>query len=209
MIKKVNINHVNGIVDIHLHSFEGFFLSFLGPKFLHLYYEAIADSKDSIAFMYIDDLGRSVGMIAGSVDPGKFYSHLLKTRWYKFIWVSFGAIIRRPSIILRLLRAVFYPSNASNNSISVGLFSIGVLPEMQGRGIGKKLMVAFLEEVKKRGRQSVVLTTDRDNNVAANQFYEKSGFSISRQYVTREKRRMNEYLIDLNNVDLFIEQNSG
>jgi len=61
-----------------------------------------------------------------------------------------------------------------------GLFSIGVLPELQGTGAGKKLVHIFLQEAAKRGCKRVFLTTDRDNNELVNAFYEKLGFAIER-----------------------------
>ena len=39
----------------------------------------------------------------------------------------------------------------------------------------------------------ILLETDADNNVAANNFYLKNGFLLSNSYVTKEGRKMNEY----------------
>ena len=75
--------------------------------------------------------------------------------------------------------------------------SIAVLPNAQGKGAGKLLVSAFLEESKRRGLSQVNLTTDRNNNEAANHFYQKLGFSLSKSYTTPEGREMNEYAIDL------------
>lgn len=78
-----------------------------------------------------------------------------------------------------------------------GLFSIGLLPELQGTGAGKLLVQAFLHEARMRGCKRVFLTTDRDDNGAVNAFYQKLEFKIKRQYETPEGRRMNEYWINL------------
>ena len=71
--------------------------------------------------------------------------------------------------------------------------SIGTSPEYQGRGVGKQLVAAFLDEMRTRNMQRVNLTTDRDNNEATNAFYRKLGFTLVRSYETAEHRHMNEY----------------
>jgi ribosomal protein S18 acetylase RimI-like enzyme len=77
------------------------------------------------------------------------------------------------------------------------LMSIAVLPEAQGRGIGKDLTVAFLEEARRRGLAMVSLTTDRDGNEGVNRFYVNLGFQCTRSTVTPEGRTMNEYVLHL------------
>jgi len=91
-------------------------------------------------------------------------------------------------------------SHPSRNPVGeevAGLYSIGVLPELQGTGAGRKLVHAFLSEARKKGCRRVFLTTDRDGNDTVNAFYLKIGFHIERQFVTPEGRRLNEYWIDL------------
>ena len=119
------------------------------------------------------------------------------TNWLKFALSALVPVLKKPSVIRRVARAVSHPSANPVGDDVAGLFSIGVLPELQGTGAGKKLVLAFLDEAMKRGCNRVFLTTDRDNNDSVNQFYSKLGFSIERQYVTPEGRRMNEYWITL------------
>jgi ribosomal protein S18 acetylase RimI-like enzyme len=94
-------------------------------------------------------------------------------------------------------RALSHPSRNPEGDAVAGLFSIGVSPELQGTGAGKKLVLAFLGEAKLRGCRKVFLTTDRDGNDTVNAFYRKMGFRVEREYATPEGRRMNEYWIGL------------
>lgn len=55
------------------------------------------------------------------------------------------------------------------------LLTIGVLPEFQGRGLGKRLLAASLAEVKKHGALKCFLEV-RVSNVRALLMYEKAGF---------------------------------
>ncbi|MBV5340357.1 MAG: GNAT family N-acetyltransferase [Deltaproteobacteria bacterium] len=197
MIRKVETRDVNQVVAVHLSSFSGFFLSSLGPKFLALFYSGIISAPEGIAFVYQNEQGTPAGFVAGSSNPGGFYSRLLKQSWFKFAMAAVMPVLRKPSVILRVARAVFHPAANPVGRDVAGLFSIGVLPELQGSGAGKKLVQAFLDEVRRRGCKRVFLTTDCDHNDAVNAFYKKLGFSIERQFVTPEGRRMNEYWITL------------
>ena len=75
--------------------------------------------------------------------------------------------------------------------------SIAVLPEYQGRRIGKVLVQEFLNEMQRRRMRWVNLTTDKHKNDAGNAFYSGLGFQLARSFVTPEGRWMNEYVISL------------
>jgi len=189
--------HIQAIVQAHLASFPNFFLSFLGPRFLSLYYAGICAAPEGIGFVYLNDSGLPAGFVVGSSNPHGFYSRLLKRDWLRFSVASLSAIICKPTAISRVARGLFHPGRNPVGDDVAGLFSIGVLPELQGIGAGKKLVQAFLREAFKRGCKRGFLTTDRDDNEAVNAFYQKLRFSIERQYETPEGRHMNEYWIDL------------
>lgn len=197
-IRPLQPDHVNTVVNVHLASFPGFFLSFLGPRFLKLFYSGICTAPEGIGFVYCNDSGVPAGFVAGTSNPGGFYSRLLRRDWLKFSVASLGALLKRPSAVKRVARAFLHPSTNPVGTDVAGLFSIGVLPELQGTGAGKQLVQAFLAEAGRRGCRRVFLTTDRDNNDAVNSFYEKLGFAIERQYITPEGRRMNEYWLSIN-----------
>ena len=55
------------------------------------------------------------------------------------------------------------------------LLTIGIMPEFQGRGLGKSLLSAALSEVKKRGAKKCFLEV-RVSNLPALSLYEKTGF---------------------------------
>jgi GNAT superfamily N-acetyltransferase len=138
-----------------------------------------------------------VGFIAGSANPRGFYSRLLKRDWLRFSFVSLASIWRRPQTVRRIARAFFHPSENPVGDEVAGLYSIGVLPKLQGTGVGKQLVLRFLEEARTRGCVRIFLTTDRDNNYRVNTFYQKLGFAVKRQYETPEGRKMNEYWVDV------------
>ena len=192
-----NKRHIKDVVLVHISSFPDFFLSELGSKFLFLFYSRIVEASEGIAFVYLNDSGIPTGFVAGTSNPRGFYSRLLKRDWLAFALAAIPTVLRKPAIIGRVARAVFHPSDNPVGNDLAGLFSIGVLPEQQRTGVGKKLVQAFLKESKRRGCNRVFLTTDQDHNDAVNAFYVKHGFSVKRRFVTPEGRRMNEYWITL------------
>ena len=64
----------------------------------------------------------------------------------------------------------FYPEGAYG-------MTIAVLPEFQGRGIGKKLFAEIIERAKKRGAKLMIFEV-RVNNDSAIHIYKKFGFKI-------------------------------
>jgi len=184
------------VVNVHIDSFPGFFLSFLGSAFLRQLYTAALADPSGISFVAVSEKG-PVGFIVGTTQPSGFYRRLLRQRWWRFVLASAAPALTHPRIIPRLLRALSIPGQATQQKGRGTLMSIAVLPEVQGDGTGQALVRSFLKEAGRRGLHQVDLTTDRDNNEAANRFYQKLGFICERTYTTPEGRVMNEYVIDV------------
>jgi GNAT superfamily N-acetyltransferase len=187
---------VDSVVGVHMKAFQGFFLTFLGPRFLRELYRSIVIDPSGIAYVYRVDR-RVLGFVAGTSQPAGFYRRLLRQRWWHFGWAATGPILRRPEIIPRLLRAFRMPEQVDTLAGCGTLMSIAVLPSSQSKGVGKILVQAFLQEATRRRLNQVNLTTDKVNNNSVNSFYRKLGFRCSRSFTTPEGRAMNEYIIDL------------
>lgn len=190
---------VRTVVSIHLTSFEGFFLSFLGAAFLRELYRAIVADPNGIAFV-ADEEGVTVGFVAGTSEPDGFYRRVARARWLRFAFAALPAFVRRPAILPRLARALHSPPSASMQRSAL-LMSIAVLPTVQGSGCGAALTDAFRNTAAARGAQAVTLTTDRVGNDAVNSFYVRRGFSLRRHFTTPEGREMNEYFMQLPDED--------
>jgi ribosomal protein S18 acetylase RimI-like enzyme len=184
------------MVEVHLTSFQGFFLTFLGPAFLRQLYVAIQADPSGIGFVAEDEKG-VCGFVVGTAQPSGFYRRLLRRRWWYFALAAILPAFKRPSIIPRLFRAFSMPDQVASQKGRGTLMSIAVSPEVQGKGIGHSLVRAFLDEAACRGLQQVDLTTDRDNNDTTNRFYRNLGFVCERTFITPEGRTMNEYVISL------------
>ena len=170
----MTLGDVPTVVKVHLEGFPGFFLTFLGDSFLRELYSAILVDQDGICFVASDENG-VVGFVAGTAQPAGFYRRLLQQRWWRFAFASVIPVLKRPTIVPRLLRAFSMPDQVTHQTRRGTLMSIAVLPGSQGMGGGRTLVLAFLDAAAKRGLHQVDLTTDRDNNAAANRFYQNMG----------------------------------
>ena len=196
-LREMQLSDVDQVVKVHLSSFQGFFLSFLGPRFLSLLYGYLVSSAHGVGYVSLDHGDEIVGFVCGSTQPSGFFRTFFKNQWWRIMLTTLWPLIRRPSIGPRLLRAVLYPPQASIAQGTATLMSIAVLPERQNNGIGKMLVREFLDEMQRRGAQRVNLTTDKENNDSVNAFYHCLGFQLVRSLATPEGRWMNEYAINL------------
>ena len=184
------------IVKVHIASFPGFFLTFLGPRFLRLLYTALMERDGGVLLVAKKD-AQVAGFVGGVLKQQGFYSQLVKQHKWRFGISCFAAIAKRPRIVPRLFRALRRSSEAKQSAAQACLMSIGVDPTIQGKGIGRALVTAFCEELRKKGCPSVCLTTDKVDNEKTNCFYQGLGFSIAREYTTPEGREMYEYVKSL------------
>lgn len=185
------------MVQVHVESFPGFFLTFLGPKFLTVLYRRTLEQPDSINLVAVSGDARVIGFAVGVMSQGQFYRRLIRKHLLSFGWASLGAVLRRPSILPRLLRAFNRPGEAKVRSSDCLLMSLAVHPAAQGTGAGSGLVRAFLAEAGRRGARAVSLATDRAGNEGVKRFYESVGFKLDQTYVTAEGRPMNEYIAEL------------
>ncbi|HOJ10330.1 MAG TPA: GNAT family N-acetyltransferase [Clostridiales bacterium] len=193
-----DLKYIDEIVDIHMRTFTGFFLTFLGKGFLrHLYKGFIIHDKSNIIGAF-DEGGNLMGFLAYSEDISQFYKQLLKKSLIPFAWYSFIAFLKKPKIMFRLLRAFTYSESSKNEDLYIELSSIGVLPVAKNKGIGTMLISELKKIVNTNNFKYIKLETDKINNDSVNAFYLKNGFKLYKSYVTREGRNMNEYRYELN-----------
>jgi ribosomal protein S18 acetylase RimI-like enzyme len=185
------------VVDIHLRSFQDFFLSFLGPFFLKQFYSNMVDSPYGVALVIVGP-DKLAGFACGSDRISGFYHDLIRTKWMQLSLAALPAVIRRPSTAIRLMRATFIKPKWEHEIEAPGeLSSIAVHPDWEDRGLGRALLTVFMEKLRSRGKTELTLITDRDNNERVNAFYLHSGFRLAGEERTPEGRRLNRYTINL------------
>lgn len=183
---------INSVADIHIATFQGFFLTFMGKGFLKLLYKSFCKHSKSGLLVAIDD-NNLVGFLAYSEDYSDLYKYMIKTRLLPFALYSIGAFFRKPKVFMHLIRAFLKPSETNRSEPYVEIASIGVAPESKGKGVGTKLIDTLKLKVDFKKYSYISLETDAVNNEIAIQFYKKNGFVIAKEYITSEGRKMLEY----------------
>ncbi len=196
VIRPMERRDIGAAVAIHLAAFPGFFLSFLGPRFLRELYAAIIEDPSGIAFVE-EGAGAIRGFVAGTAEPSGFYGRILRKRWWRFALAAVPAFVERPAIAPRLLRALGMPGRTVAVPGRGTLMSLAVDPAEQRGGTGATLVRRFLTAARDRTLREIDLTTDVDENEPVHRFYEKLGFRMSREFVTPEGRKMREYVTEL------------
>ena len=183
---------INDIVSIHLNTFTGFFLTFMGRGFLNQMYRSYCDHDES-GLLVAEDDGKAIGFLAYSGNFSGLYKFMIKTRLIPFGWYSVGAFFRRPSAFMHIIRAFLKPSEVKREEKYVELSSIGVDPTIKSKGVGSLLIDELKKIVDFNKFAYITLETDAVNNDGAIHFYEKNGFVRERMYETDEGRKMYEY----------------
>ena len=194
-IRQVNAKEkkiIKQIVQIHMDTFKGFFLTFMGKGFLKNLYKSYCQHKESGLLVAFEN-NEPVGFLAYSGDYSGLYKFMIKRKLIPFAWYSFGAFIRKPKTFIRLIRAFSKSDDVKRNEKYIELASIGVKPESKSRGVGSSLITKLKENADFNVYSYISLETDATNNLAANRFYSKNGFELIRTYETKEGRKMNEY----------------
>ncbi len=194
-IRKVKSNEkelINEIVTIHLNTFTGFFLTFMGRGFLKQMYQSYCDYDES-GLLVAEEDGKALGFLAFSSNFSGLYKFMIKTRLIQFGWYSIGAFFRRPSTFMHIISAFLKPGEAKRKEKYVELSSIGVDPDVKSKGIGSKLIDSLKNNVNFNKYAYINLETDAVDNEGAIHFYEKNGFVRDRMFETDEGRKMYEY----------------
>lgn len=183
---------INRIVTIHLDTFNGFFLTFMGRGFLNQMYHAYCEHDES-GLLVAESDGTEKGFLAYSSNFADLYKFMIKKRVLQFAWYSIGAFFRKPSAFMHIVRAFLKPSEVKREEKYVELSSIGVCPCEKSKGIGSLLIGELKKKTDFKKYAYVSLETDAVNNEGAIHFYEKNGFIRKRIYETEEGRKMFEY----------------
>lgn len=191
-VKSAEKSMIKEIVTIHLKTFSGFFLTFIGKGFLNQMYRSYCDHNES-GLLVAEEGGKAIGFLAYSENFSGLYKFMIKTRLLQFGWYSAGAFFRRPLAFTHIVRAFLKPSESKREEKYVELSSIGVDPSMKSKGVGSLLIEDLKKRVDFKKFEYITLETDAVNNKSAIHFYEKNGFVLERMFVTKEGRKMYEY----------------
>ena len=147
-------SYFTNIAALHIKQIHHGLLPLLGLKFLYrLYHELSIYPKTGVwAAIKSDEL---VGFIVGCADVRLSYYALLTHAWPLFMSLSLDVILK-PLLLRKIFRVIFYPFKSSSitshaiqvcSSIKPEILAIAVGKDMEGQGIGRKLVQAFEEKL--------------------------------------------------------------
>lgn len=190
IIRKAKIDDVNDIVSIHCSAFKGFFLTSLGPQFLKLYYSCFIKSNETITMIAEND-EKILGFSSSAKVCKGFNRRLIKSNVFDFGLLSFKMLFTNPMALYRLVKNLTkIGDSVEDNAEYAELYSIGVINDAQGMGIGKKLLAESEQVMKKDGVERVSLTTDYYNNEQAIGFYHAVGYEVLYEFTAYPDRKM-------------------
>ena len=192
LIVSACLEHLSGMVGVHNVAFPGFYLTQMGPAFLRGYYSSVLSYSKRIALVAVQD-GTVIGFAVGFVEPESFYAHFRANRTRLLPAIVIG-LLHRPGLIVRTLQNARRVQHVRHEESEAELSSIAV--DSSARGVGSKLLLAFLERAREAGARAVSLTTDAVDNDAVNRFYVKHGFLLRKSF-DDGGRLMNEYHLEL------------
>jgi len=194
LVRKIKSGDLEEIAAIHTNSFPNFFLTKLGKKFLVNYY-SLFESDGSVSVV-VEDEGEIVGFSVGYNDGDAFFK-MLKSNFLKFLPAILCAL-RRVDVVAELLKKIAkslfksrineIPDKPENYN---ELASIAVSLKYKGKGVGAKLLQAYIEKVQSQEKcGGVIITTDKYGNDQVVDFYKRNGFRLVAEFQQSQQREM-------------------
>lgn len=185
---------IEQIVRVHIDAFPNFFLTSLGAGFLKTYYRAYLDNTDALLICAKEN-GAVIGFAATAVFSQGFNKQLIMRNWSSFLVQGVKLMLIRPKALLHLLKNMEKTNNGKDEDVKetadyAELYSIAVASGVQGKGVGRALMLETESELKRRSIVKLSLTTDSDNNHKTLAFYNSAGFNPLYEFVAYPNRRM-------------------
>ena len=195
------------VAQLHIEGIATGFLSKLGVSFLRRLYVYINKAPDSRVFVAVDETGTPIGFLSGSLDMNKMYRHII-IRKGVLLFILLLPNIFSLKTIQKIIETMLYPlkgragkyenkknasplsplSTCGEGKDEVGgeakaeLLSIAVDKSARGKGVGKKLVLAFehyLKEIKCTQYKVVTFSLDKNSN----NFYESCGFTLAKSFM--------------------------
>ena len=171
---------IKGLAVLH-HSVIHTLLSDLGLPLVLRYYQIAQADPNVIGLCAVSPAGDILGWAMGSPHPDRINAEL-RSPLVWFLRQMSRVALTRPFVLWQLLSTVLFGSSQSELRLdAIELTYIGVSSAQRGKGLGKKLLNAFIKASRANGYHSVVLSVEKDNSSALS-LYEKEGFKVVKTF---------------------------
>ncbi len=169
--RAAQISDAGPISTLHASCIAEGFLVALGPRFLRRLYRRVVSSSGSFAFV-VDGPAGVIGYIACATDTRAFYGEFLRHDGFVASAAAFPRLVRSPWRVWETWR---YGARADAGARGAEVLALAVASDARGRGIGRALVTAALDEFRRRDVKSARVVTATGNK-AALRCYELAGF---------------------------------
>lgn len=189
-IKILSKEHISDVVLIHKQAFSDFFLTQLGDDFLTTYYACFRKAQNGILLGLFEN-NELCGFCASTTLSKGFNTQLIKNNFIPFSWIAIKLLFLNPKALIRLIKNFTKKNSAfDDNGDYAELFSIGVSPSKQGKGIGRQLLSYLENKLSSKNCNEITLTTDYYDNEKSINFYKNIGYSIFYEFIAYPNRKM-------------------
>ncbi|MHB8438664.1 MAG: GNAT family N-acetyltransferase [Acidimicrobiales bacterium] len=204
VIRALTVADAGDSSALHAEVLDMEFLSRFGTRFLRRYHRAWIDSPAALALAAVDEHGRIVGALLGSLRPAEHYRHLLRRHGPGLaVSMAFGAAAR-PRLAAELVRtrarryagAIARQASAllrrrpggdvtgGGRTVEIGeITHVMVSTNSRREGVGRELMTQATRAARAAGVGELVLVTPPE--LPAVGFYLDLGWEQGEQLVSR------------------------
>ena len=164
------------------HSVMHTLLSELGLPIVLRYYQLAKVEPEVLGMCAVSPTsGEILGWAMGSPYPDRINAGLRSPLSW-FLPQMFRLILTRPLVLWHLISSVLFSSSQGEiKSGVIELTYIGVAANQRRKGMGAKLLNAFIEASRAHGYRSVILSVEKENSSAL-ALYERAGFKVIRTF---------------------------
>jgi len=146
-------------------------LAELGASAVRRFYASVAGSSHLFGFAVLE-AGEVLGAVVGSPEPDRAFEALSKR-------LIAQSVLQNPKVLPQMVWSRLRPAHeAARPEGSADLMYVFTRAAARGKGVGRALVQAFVDEGRTRGHRIVTLSVETDN-AAAIALYEKLGFRVT------------------------------
>lgn len=146
-----------------------------GRELLRCYYFTVTQQLGACGYVAKKN-NEIIGFVCGVWQPVVVLRKLIQSKWFELIFWGVIQSLVKPSFIINFLARFISSSNRMDIAkAGYELRPLVVSPAARGDGVAGMLLDSIVEDAAKRGFRRIFLFAKYDN-VAANKFYQKSGF---------------------------------
>jgi ribosomal protein S18 acetylase RimI-like enzyme len=179
-VRPGTVSDASAVAALHAGQIADGFLSSLGTGFLSRLYRRICLAPGSFLIVATDG-DRVVGFVAGTGDLRALYRAFLWRDGVGAAADAIGRLIGNWKQVVETLRHGSTGGAHAGAGRGVELLAMAVDPTYRGRGVGKRLVASFLDQVATIGHGDSYVVVAGDNPVAIG-LYQQAGFTTDVQF---------------------------